>query len=130
MFKRNPKTNFLIENKFQQSILHMVLKAGYYNKIAVHGDEAGEVNVKTLEALFGDDAPIVQVCVKIGLIFVSEKNRFFAKENPKLFFCNTFLLLFFSPPMQQNYYSTGGENSFFLCLLSYFLHLPPLFSPT
>ncbi len=64
MFKRNPKTNFLIENKFQQSILHMVLKAGYYNKIAVHGDEAGEVNVKTLEALFGDDAPIVQVCVK------------------------------------------------------------------
>ncbi len=27
----------------------MVLKAGYYNKIAVHGDDAGDVNVKTLE---------------------------------------------------------------------------------
>ena len=26
-------TDFLVENKFQQSILHVVLKAGYYNKV-------------------------------------------------------------------------------------------------
>ena len=83
MFKRNPKTNFLIENKFQQSILHMVLKAGYYNKIAVHGDEAGEVNVKTLEALFGDDAPIVQVCEKIPRFFWWAKICFFCKGKPE-----------------------------------------------
>ena len=33
VFKRHPATNFLISNKFQQTILHIVLKAGYYNKI-------------------------------------------------------------------------------------------------
>ena len=33
----------------------MVLKAGYYNKIIVHGEESGEVNVATLEALFDED---------------------------------------------------------------------------
>ena len=32
-FKRKPHTDFLIENKFKQNILHIVLKAGYYNKI-------------------------------------------------------------------------------------------------
>ena len=33
VFKRFFDTNFLIENKFQQTILHMVLKAGYNNKV-------------------------------------------------------------------------------------------------
>ena len=33
VFKRHPSTNFLISNKFNQTILHIVLKAGYYNKI-------------------------------------------------------------------------------------------------
>ena len=55
IFKRDPRTNFLQENKFKQTILHMVLKAGYYNKIIVHGEESGEVNVATLEALFDED---------------------------------------------------------------------------
>ena len=32
-FKRKPQTDFLVENKFKQNILHIVLKAGYYNKI-------------------------------------------------------------------------------------------------
>ena len=32
-FKKKPQTDFLIENKFKQNILHIVLKAGYYNKI-------------------------------------------------------------------------------------------------
>ena len=36
IFKRFFDTNFLIENKFQQTILHMVLKAGYNNKGPVH----------------------------------------------------------------------------------------------
>ena len=33
VFKRFFDTNFLIENKFNQTILHMVLKAGYNNKV-------------------------------------------------------------------------------------------------
>lgn len=60
VFKTFPLTNFLVENKFQQNILHMVLKAGYYNKIAVHGDESGFVNVETLKELLKDDASGVQ----------------------------------------------------------------------
>ena len=55
IFKKDPRTNFLLENKFKQTILHMTLKAGYYNKIIVHGEESGEVNVTTLEALFDED---------------------------------------------------------------------------
>ena len=54
IFKKDPRTNFLLENKFKQTILHMTLKAGYYNKIIVHGEESGEVNVTTLEALFDE----------------------------------------------------------------------------
>jgi len=38
----------------------MVLKAGYYNKIGVHGDESGEANIKSLESLFSDDNRLVQ----------------------------------------------------------------------
>ena len=60
MFKRYYNTNFLLENKFQQTILHVVLKAGYYNKIVVHGDDSGFVNIKTVHALFGDNNPIIQ----------------------------------------------------------------------
>ena len=33
VFKMVTNTNFLVENKFQQNILHIVLKAGYYNKV-------------------------------------------------------------------------------------------------
>ena len=33
MFKQYFQTDFLVENKFQQNILHIVLKAGYYNKV-------------------------------------------------------------------------------------------------
>ena len=35
-FKKKPHTDFLIENKFKQNILHIVLKAGYYNKIGTY----------------------------------------------------------------------------------------------
>ncbi len=60
VFKRYYNTNFLIENKFHQSILHVVLKAGYYNKIVVHGDDSGFVYIKTIQALFGDNNSIIQ----------------------------------------------------------------------
>ena len=33
IFKTLFQTDFLVENKFQQNILHVVLKAGYYNKV-------------------------------------------------------------------------------------------------
>ncbi|XP_023346076.1 uncharacterized protein LOC111715063 [Eurytemora carolleeae] len=49
-------TDFLVENKFQQSILHVVLKAGYYNKILVHGEECGVVNEKTIYCLFKENS--------------------------------------------------------------------------
>ena len=52
VFKKYFSTNFLVENKFKQTILHMVLKAGYYNKIAVHGDESGEVGEKNFFWLY------------------------------------------------------------------------------
>ena len=39
VFKRYYSSNFLLENKFQQTILHVVLKAGYYKKIVVHCDD-------------------------------------------------------------------------------------------
>ena len=35
IFKNYYNTNFLLENKFQQTILHVVLKAGYYNKVEI-----------------------------------------------------------------------------------------------
>ena len=60
VFKRYFSTNFLLENKFQQTILHVVLKAGYYNKIVVHGDDSGFVNIKTIHSLFNDNNPIIQ----------------------------------------------------------------------
>ena len=34
VFKTLFQTDFLVENKFQQNILHIVLKAGYYNKVS------------------------------------------------------------------------------------------------
>ena len=60
VFKNYYNTNFLLENKFQQTILHVVLKAGYYNKIIVHGEDAGFVNIKTVHALFSDNNSVVQ----------------------------------------------------------------------
>ena len=60
VFKKNSNTNFLLENKFKQTILHMVLKAGYYNKIVVHGEESGEVNILALRAFFSDNNLRVQ----------------------------------------------------------------------
>ncbi len=60
VFKRYYNTNFLLENKFKQTILHVVLKAGYYNKIIVHGDESGDGNVKTIYALFDSNNLIIQ----------------------------------------------------------------------
>ena len=60
IFKKYYNTNFLLENKFQQTILHVVLKAGYYNKIIVHGEDAGFVNIKTIYTLFADNNLIVQ----------------------------------------------------------------------
>ena len=60
VFKKVEETNFLVENKFEQTVLHVVLKAGYYNKIVVHGDESGEVNVETLKELFAGDNKRVQ----------------------------------------------------------------------
>ena len=59
-FKRYYNSNFLLENKFQQTILHVVLKAGYYNKIVVHGDESGYVNIKTIHTLLSDNNLLIQ----------------------------------------------------------------------
>ena len=55
VFKKIHTTDFMIENKFNQTILHIILKAGYYNKIVVHGEESGEVNTKSLNSLFNDN---------------------------------------------------------------------------
>ena len=78
VFKRFFDTNFLIENKFNQTILHMVLKAGYNNKvfsskhttihvdwlvncqILVHGDECGHVNEQTIYTLLSDNNMLVK----------------------------------------------------------------------
>ena len=60
VFKSFYYTNFLLENKFQQTILHVVLKAGYYNKIVVHGDESGYVNIKTIHTLLSDNNLLIQ----------------------------------------------------------------------
>ena len=38
----------------------MVLKAGYYNKIVVHGDESGYVNIKTIHTLLSDNNLLIQ----------------------------------------------------------------------
>ena len=64
IFKRRPQTDFLIENKFKQNILHIVLKAGYYNKIVVHGDGAGDHNVNTVYNLFGTNNSYVSEQMK------------------------------------------------------------------
>jgi phosphatidylserine decarboxylase len=65
VFKKNEKTNFLIENKFKQTILHVVLKAGYYNKIVVHGEDSGENNIATLRGLFDGNNLLVQQQARI-----------------------------------------------------------------
>lgn len=60
VFKENSHTDFLVVNKFDQTILHMVLKAGYYNKIVIHGEESGEVNINTLHELFSGNNRTIQ----------------------------------------------------------------------
>ena len=57
-------TNFLIENKFHQTILHVVLKAGYYNKLVVYGDESAATNIKTIFSLFSDNNLVIQAQMK------------------------------------------------------------------
>ena len=69
VFKRYYSSNFLLENKFQQTILHVVLKAGYYNKIVVHGDDSGFVNIKTIHALFRKEVLIYTTKLKYAQIF-------------------------------------------------------------
>lgn len=64
VFKGYYSTNFLLENKFQQTILHIVIKAGYYNKIVVHGDESGFVNIKTIHCLFAEHNLVIQQQMK------------------------------------------------------------------
>ena len=84
VFKRFFDTNFLIENKFQQTILHMVFKAGYNNKvkaernewtyylliyipcfqILVHGQDCGRVNELTIYALLSDNNNVVKHAMK------------------------------------------------------------------
>ena len=63
VFKKFTGTNFLIENKFQQNILHIVLKAGYYNKILVHGEESGAVNEETFYTMFKYKIPCSLFCI-------------------------------------------------------------------
>ena len=53
-------TNFLVENKFHQTILHVVLKAGYYNKLVVYGDESAAANIQTIRTLFSTNNLTVQ----------------------------------------------------------------------
>ncbi len=43
-----------------QTILHVVLKAGYYNKLVVYGDESASTNIQTIRVLFSDDNLTVQ----------------------------------------------------------------------
>ena len=64
VFQQYYGSNFLLENKFQQTILHVVLKAGYYNKIVVHGDDSGFVNIKTIHALFRKEVLIYTTKLK------------------------------------------------------------------
>ena len=64
VFKRFSDTNFLIENKFSQTILHMVLKAGYNNKIVVHGETSGRNNEQTIYVLLGDNSAYVKTSMK------------------------------------------------------------------
>jgi hypothetical protein len=56
----NCSTNFLVENKFHQTILHVVLKAGYYNKLVVYGDESAGANIQTIRTLFSTNNLVVQ----------------------------------------------------------------------
>ena len=60
VFKSNPKTDFMVENKLKQTMLHMTLKAGYYNKIVVHGEQSGEGSIETLRCLLADDNLVIQ----------------------------------------------------------------------
>ena len=64
VFKRFSDTNFLIENKFSQTILHMVFKAGYNNKIVVHGETSGRNNEQTIYALLSDNSAYVKTAMK------------------------------------------------------------------
>jgi len=64
VFKRFFDTNFLIENKFQQTILHMVLKAGYNNKIVVHGESSGRNNEQTIFSLLSDNNTFVRTAMR------------------------------------------------------------------
>ena len=64
VFKRFSDTNFLIENTFGQTILHMVLKAGYNNKIAVHGAASGRNNEQTVSVLLSDNSQYVKTAMK------------------------------------------------------------------
>ena len=64
VFKRFSDTNFLIENTFGQTILHMVLKAGYNNKIAVHGAASGRNNEQTVSVLLSDSSQYVKTAMK------------------------------------------------------------------
>ena len=54
VFKRHEKTNFALKNKSNQNILHLILKAGYFNKIEEHGDDSGNGNIKVIEVLFDE----------------------------------------------------------------------------
>ena len=54
----------MIENKFHQTILHVVLKAGYYNKLVVYGDESAATNIKTIFSLFSDNNLVIQAQMK------------------------------------------------------------------
>lgn len=64
IFKNYYNTNFLIENKFRQTILHVVLKAGYYNKYVVYGDDSANGNIETIKALFSKSNLAVQAQMK------------------------------------------------------------------
>ena len=55
-FRKVKSTNWTMKNRFDQSILHVTLKTGFYNKIIIHGEQpSGDLFFKTVEALFKDN---------------------------------------------------------------------------
>ena len=60
-------TDFESQNKSEQTILHLVLKAGYYSKIKICNDEqSGSNHVRTIEELFDDEKhPVTKKMIEI-----------------------------------------------------------------
>ena len=57
-------SNLLVENKYKQHILHVTLKAGYYNKLVVHGEAREASHLKIIDLLLSSKNSMVQSQMK------------------------------------------------------------------